>query len=222
MANTNTTPSKVYNRLKSATVIGAGLADEYGISSDWYATATSQVQRAADIVGMPADYVAGITAITSASCTVLENCNRSWLYLTTGKVYFMGDNCNRYRDQYAQTGDATIYSPTGKPTPKTDAFRRNICPLNFDPTAITVDRHVADCATDRMGTEITPTLQYRCEVAIRRISAELGISPCHTQACLWFATKWAKGHREVGSVARCPFSELLIGDYFEARAIAAA
>ena len=208
----------IYRNLLAATIHGHNLADEHGIQSDWYETAREQVAKAADLLNLPADYVAAIVAITSANCTVRTNWDRALKYLTTGDVEFCGHNCKAFDERYRTTGSCVIIGSNGKPTPKTDQFRLNICPIHGSDNAITVDRHVFDASQGAgvVGVAITETLRNYCRRSIHKIARQLGLTPCHVQACLWVSCKYDKGHRDIGNTnGRCPFSEFLIGDYFE-------
>ena len=214
----STDHSSIRKNLLEATIQGYNLADQHGVESDWYKTAREQVAKAADLLNLPADYVASIVAITSANCNVKNNWDRALKYLTTGDVEFCGHNCKAFDERYRATGSCVIIGSDGKPTPKTDQFRLNICPIWGSDNAITVDRHVFDASQGPgvVGVKITETLRYRCKTAIHSIARELKLSPCHVQACLWVDAKWSKGHKDIGNTnGKCPFSEFLIGDYFE-------
>ncbi len=213
-----TNHTNIRKNLLNATIDGYNLAEQHGVESDWYKTARTQVAKAADLLSLPADYVASIVAITSANTSVKSNWDRSFKYLTTGEVEFCGHNCKAFDERYKATGSCVIIGSNGKPTPKTDQFRLNICPIHGTDDAITVDRHVFDASQGSgvVGVKITETLRYRCKTAIHSIARELSLSPCHVQACLWVSCKWDKGHRDIGNTnGKCPFSEFLIGDHFE-------
>ena len=209
----NPSQKAITERFLEHAICGYNLADEHGVDSNWYAHARRQIGVAANLFNLPADYVAGVTAVLSANCTVAVNLDRAFRYLEGQEVEFSGKLADEYSRRYAATGDPTIYSKgSSVTTDKTNEFRLNICPVN-GPTSdhrITVDRHIADGATGVTSTVINDTLRYRCIVGIRRVADRLGVTNCHCQALVWYSVRHSKGHSD-------PFSFFSIGDAFADR-----
>lgn len=203
----------VTERFYEHAVNGYNLADQMGVNSNWYGHAREQVQVAADLFKLPADYAAGAVGVLSANCTVSANIDRSFRFFGGEEVEFSGKLAEEYSRRYAATGDAAIYSRgTSLTTDKTNEFRLNICPINGPENdhRITVDRHIADGATCITSTVLNDTLRYRCIVGIRRVATMLGVNNCHCQALIWYSVRDSKGHSD-------PFSFFDIGDQFANR-----
>lgn len=202
------------NNFREAMIEGYRLCDQFGYTPEWYAEARDQVAKFAAEVApdKPVEYVSGIIAITSAQCTVKENFRRAYAYLTTGSVLgipFMTKQCDKYTENYIYNDDPTIYGSDGNPTPKTNEFRQNICPVHGDDNRITVDRHIFHIAGGETIKHRTKSIQW-----IEELSSEYGLTPSTVQALVWFSVKWNKGDRAVGSgTKKCPFSPFLIFDW---------
>ncbi len=196
----------ITDNLRTAIIDGYNLATDCGVPTCWYSHAKEQTEKAARIVNIDPMLFGGWCAITSSNCTVKANWQRCLSYATTGKAVFTGRLVDVYNRRVQITGDYTVRSPDGKPTPKTENFRQNLLG-NLD--RCTVDRHIYDGATGVMGTKANNTLRSRIIVAMHRLTKELGIgSISETQACAWYSVKNDKKHAD-------PFALFSIGDYFE-------
>lgn len=201
----------ITERFADHAISGFNLADERGVEPDWYKHARGQVLKAANLFSLPAEYVSGIVAVTSANCQVSDNMDRAFRYFDGQDVEFTGKLADEYTKRYARTGDPTIYSVgTSVTTDKTNEFRLNICPVHGDNDRITVDRHIADGATGVTSTILNDTLRHRCIVGVRRVAKILNVSNCHCQGLIWYSVRNLKGHSD-------PFSFFSIGDEFEER-----
>jgi hypothetical protein len=209
----NPSQRTITERFAEHAISGLNLADERGLESNWYKHARDQVSMAASLFNLPADYVSGVIAVTSANCSVSVNMDRAFRYLEGHEVEFAGKLTDEYTRRYASTGDPAIYSVgTSVTTDKTNEFRLNICPVHgpYNDHRVTVDRHIADGATGVTSTVLNDTLRYRCIVAVRRVSKMLGFTECHTQALIWYSVRSLKGHKD-------PFSFFNVGDEFAER-----
>ena len=211
--------SKAYNVLREMAIDGYNLATDYGYATDWYSHAREQVALFAETVApdLPVEYVSGIIAITSANCTVRENFARAYQYLTTGNLgncVTLCRMCDNYQRDYFTTGNPNIVGSIRKEgvlqyTDKTNEFRKNICPVNGDDNAVTVDRHIFHA----VGGD-SQSHRFQAIAIILKLARDLEMKPSEVQACIWYTVKWDKGHRNVGSPTyTCPFSPFIIADW---------
>ncbi len=197
---------KITDNLREAIIDGHRLATDANAPTCWYSHAKSQTDKAARLVNLDPRLFGGIVAVTSANCFVSENWARALSYATTGKATFTGHLVDAYCRRVQITGDYTVRSPSGKPTPKAEEFRRN---LMGDLGRCTIDRHIYDVAVGKMGVKASNTLRSRILVAMHRLTKELAIpSVSESQALAWYSAKNAKRHAD-------PFALFSIGDHFE-------
>lgn len=214
--------STIKRNLRAHLIEGVNLADQYGQPVNWYSHAREQVAESAKMLDIPSDYWAGILAVCSAQCAVVESFRRALDFVQTGRtVGFIQSQCEAYTERYQRTHDATIIGSDGKPTPKTDAFRDSICPngsalSGIDAPAPVVDRHVFDGSAGFGVFDVSISEERRalCSESIVELAAEYGLSASASQAALWYSVKWHKGHRTIGAAsASCPFSLFTVADY---------
>lgn len=157
-------------------------------AAEWYAMATDEINRYADITGNDRDYVAAVVAILSPRVQVSRNAKLAVQFIEEGDTNgIMAQRVNAIA-RYIITGKL---SPDTH-GPKVYAFYRN---LSGDFNHVTVDVWMAKLYGIDFDT-ITDEQRRFIQEDVTGIANNTGLTPAAVQAILWVGYRSQCGHND--------------------------